>query len=134
VLVEYARNVLGLGDADHAETSPEAETPVVSALACSLVGQTHPVSILPDTRAAELYGTKRSDESFYCSYGLNPGYREQLESSGLRVSGIDDEGDVRIAELVDHPFYLGTLFIPQSGPRRGAPHPVLQGFAVAAGA
>jgi CTP synthase (UTP-ammonia lyase) len=134
VLVEYARNVLGLGDADHAETAPDAETPVVSPLACSLVGQTHSVSILPGTRAHALYGEDRSDESFYCSYGLNPGYRRALEDGGLRVSGIDDEGDVRIAELPEHPFFLGTLFIPQSGPRRGTPHPLLEGFAAAAGA
>jgi CTP synthase (UTP-ammonia lyase) len=132
VLVEYARNVLGLADAGHTEIRPDASEPVVSLLACSLVGETHPVNVVAGTHAAGLYDKTRVEEAFFCSYGLNPAYRQALEDAGLRVSAVDDEGDVRVAELPGHPFFMGTLFVPQSNPERGAPHPLLAGFAAAA--
>jgi CTP synthase (UTP-ammonia lyase) len=133
VLVEYARNVLGVTGAEHAETSPDADALVVAPLSCSLVGQTHGVRILPGTRAAALYGREEAIESYWCNYGLNPAYRARLEESGLRVSAVDAEGDVRAVELDGHPFFLGTLFLPQMASARGAPHPLLAGFAVAVG-
>jgi CTP synthase (UTP-ammonia lyase) len=130
VLVEYARNVLGVEKAEHAETSPDAERLVVTALSCSLVGQQHRVRILPGTRAAELYGRDEAVERYYCNYGLNPEYRPALEASGLRVSAEDEEdGEVRIVELDGHPFFLGTLFLPQMTSSEDDPHPILIGLA-----
>jgi CTP synthase (UTP-ammonia lyase) len=131
VLVEYARNVLGVAGAEHAETSPEAGALVVTPLSCSLVGQTHAVRLLPGTRVAELYGRGEADESYWCSYGLNPAFRAGLEQSGLRVSAVDEGGEVRAVELDGHPFVLGTLFLPQMSSAPGAPHPLLAGFAAA---
>ena len=130
MLVEYARNVLGVEEAEHAETSPDAGRLVVTPLSCSLVGQRHRVHILPGTRAAELYG-RDAVERYYCNYGLNPEYRPALEASGLRVSAEDDDGEVRIVELDGHPFFLGTLFLPQMTSSRDEPHPVLVGLAQA---
>jgi CTP synthase (UTP-ammonia lyase) len=72
VIVEYARNVLGVSDAEHAESSPDADSLVVTPLSCSLVGLSHPVHLEPDSRAAKLYGTVDTIEDFYCNYGLNP--------------------------------------------------------------
>jgi CTP synthase (UTP-ammonia lyase) len=132
VLVEYARNVLGIGSAEHAETSPDADTLVVTPLSCSLVGQTHTVRILPGTRAAAVYdGRTESDESYWCNYGLNPAYRHRFEQSGLRTSAVDDEGEVRLVELDGHPFFFGTLFLPQMTSAPGTPHPLLAAFAAA---
>ena len=131
MLVEYARNVLGVEEAEHAETSPDAGRLVVTPLSCSLVGQRHRVHILPGTRAAELYGRDDAVERYYCNYGLNPQYRPALEASGLRVSAEDDDGEVRIVELDGHPFFLGTLFLPQMTSSRDEPHPVLVGLAQA---
>jgi len=131
VLVEYARDVLGIADAEHAETSPDAETLVVTPLSCSLVGQEHAVRILPGTRCAELYGREETVERYYCNYGLNPAYRPALEESGLHVSAEDEEGEVRIVELEGHPFFLATLFLPQMSSRPAEPHPLLVGFAEA---
>jgi CTP synthase (UTP-ammonia lyase) len=132
VLVEYARNVLGAEGADHAETSPHAADLVVTPLACSLWGEEHRVVLIPGTRAADLYGVDAAVEDYFCSYGLSPEYRPRVEESGLRVSGVDDEGDPRIVELEGHPFLVATLFCFQTRSREGEPHPLVAGFADAA--
>ena len=99
-------------------------------LACSLVGTEQSVTILPGTRASALYGVAKSVEDYYCSYGVNPAYRVRLEASGMIVSGLGDEGEIRIVELPGH-FFLATLFLPQTRSAPGAPHPLLAGFAAA---
>jgi CTP synthase (UTP-ammonia lyase) len=89
------------------------------------------VRILPGTRAAELYGRDEAVERYYCNYCLNPEYRPALEASGLRVSAEDADGEVRIVELDGHPFFLGTLFLPQMTSTEDEPHPILVGLAEA---
>jgi CTP synthase (UTP-ammonia lyase) len=131
VVVETARNVLGIEDADHAETSPDARRLAITPLVCSLVGQTHVVRLLPGTRAAALYGGTEAVEEYWCNYGLNPDYREALEKAGLRATGVGADGEVRIVELAGHPFFVGTLFLPQKRSAAGRPHPLLAGFASA---
>jgi CTP synthase (UTP-ammonia lyase) len=126
--------VLGFRDAEHAETSPAAERLVITPLACSLVGQQHPVSIVPGTLAAKLYGAAESMEDYYCNYGVNADYQRLLEAGGLRVSGLGSEGEVRIVELADHPFFLATLFLPQARSTPSEPHPLLTGYAAACSA
>ena len=85
--------------------------------------------VIPGTRAAELYGTPEAIEDFYCNYGVNPDYREALETRGLRVSGLGLDGEIRIIELSDHPFFVATLFLPQARSTGAAPHPLLAGYA-----
>ncbi len=131
-MVDYARSVLHIDDADHAETNPGAAHLAVTPLSCSIVGQEQEVLLLPNTRAAEIYGTARCREAFYCNYGLNPAYRDPLEAAGLIVSGVDGDGEVRIMEMPGHPFFLGTLFVPQARSTGERPHPVLAAFALAA--
>jgi CTP synthase (UTP-ammonia lyase) len=132
VLVEYARNVLGVENAEHAETSPDAESLVVTPLSCSLVGQVNRVHVVPGSSAAALYGAAEALEDYYCNYGLSPEYRPRIEAAGLRVTGTDDDGEVRIVELEGHPFYLAALFCFQTRSRAGAPHPLVAGFVAAA--
>jgi CTP synthase (UTP-ammonia lyase) len=132
LILEFARHVLGEADADHEETSPEAAHLAVTALACSLAGQTHPVRIIAGTRAAAIYGAQEAREPFFCSYGLNPAYRSLLESRGLSVSGVDQAGEVRIVELPTHPFYVGTLFVPQANHSAGRTHVLIRAFVAAA--
>jgi CTP synthase (UTP-ammonia lyase) len=107
---------------------------VITALACSLVGQTHGVAVRPGTRAAQLYGADEVTEDYYCNYGVNPDYRRRLEDGGLRVSGVGADDEVRIVELPAHPFFLATLFLPQARSTAAAPHPLLVGFAAAVAA
>ncbi len=132
MVVDYVRNVLRVEDADHAETNPEASHLAVTPLSCSLVGQEHVVRMVAGTRTAALYGCTEAVESFYCSYGVNSEYRSRLEAAGLVVSAVDADGEVRVMEMATHPFYVGTLFVPQVRSAPGSPHPLLTGFVAAA--
>jgi CTP synthase (UTP-ammonia lyase) len=89
------------------------------------------VVLVPRTRAARLYGVPEATEAYYCNYGVNPHYRLQFEACGLRVSAVGDEGEIRIVELPEHPFFVATLFLPQARSTAGSPHPLLQGYATA---
>jgi CTP synthase (UTP-ammonia lyase) len=132
IALEFARNVLGLMDADHAETNPDASLLFITESSCSIRGQVLWVSVLPGSRAHSLYGVTRAEERYYCRFALNPVYRAQVEAAGLRVTGTDESGEARILELPDHPFFMATLFVPQSRSRPDAPHPLVTGFLQAA--
>jgi CTP synthase (UTP-ammonia lyase) len=106
---------------------------VITALACSLVGQQQPVRLVAGTRAARLYGVETATEPYYCNYGVNAEYQDRLQAGGLRVSGVGGEGEVRIVELAEHPFFVATLFLPQARSTRANPHPLLLGYAAALG-
>jgi CTP synthase (UTP-ammonia lyase) len=106
---------------------------VITPLACSLVGQQHPVTIVPGTRAAALYGVDSAVEDYYCNYGVNADYLPRLQQAGLSVSGIGEHGEARIVELTGQPFFLATLFLPQTRSTPASPHPLLEGFAAALG-
>ena len=127
-MVEYVRNVLGFRDADHEESAPGAPTLAVTALSCSLVGQEHAVQLVEGSRARSFYGVGETVEDYYCNYGVNPEFVPLLEGSGLAVAGVDREGDVRVVELPDHPFFFGTLFLPQTRSTQERPHPILTAF------
>jgi CTP synthase (UTP-ammonia lyase) len=115
------------GDAAHAESDPYASCLFVTPLSCSLVGKTMEVAIKPGSKAALALGT-RSREKFYCNFGLNPEYQEQLEQHGLEITGRDQNKEARIVELSSHPFFLGTLFVPQASSGAGKPHPLILEF------
>jgi CTP synthase (UTP-ammonia lyase) len=130
--IEYARNVMGLTDATHAESDPYASCLFVTPLSCSLVGMTMEVTITPGSRASVAMGSTRSMEKYYCNFGLNPDYQGQLEEHGLAITGQDQNGEARILEVPEHPFYLGTLFVPQASSKPGSPHPLILAFCRAA--
>jgi CTP synthase (UTP-ammonia lyase) len=131
-ILEFARNVAGLPDADHAESNPDASTPVIAPLACSLVGKAAPVFLDPTCRTAAIYGRWRIVERYHCSYGLNPSYRAAIQRAGMNIVGEDDQGDVRAVELPGHPFYIATLFQPQLESAPGRPAPLVRAFVDAA--
>jgi CTP synthase (UTP-ammonia lyase) len=128
LMIEYARNVMGMVDAAHAETDPYASCLFVTPLSCSLVGKTMEVAIKSGSKAAAACQAERSMEAFYCNFGLNPAYQERLESAGLEVTGKDENGEARIVELASHPFFVGTLFVPQARSKPGSPHPLILEF------
>jgi CTP synthase (UTP-ammonia lyase) len=132
VVLELARNVLGVAEAQHAEYDPDASTLFVTPLSCSLAGQTMEVEVHPDTRAAEAYGTATATERYYCNFGLNPDRVDDLVAAGMRVSGTDSEGEVRIVELPDLRYFVATLFVPQAGSTVVRPHPLVTAFVRAA--
>lgn len=83
------------------------------------------------TRAARLYEQGEVLEEFWCNYGVNRFYQDSLQQAGLTTSGLGDENECRIVELAEHPFFVGTLFLPQKRSEQGRPHPLLRGFAAA---
>lgn len=133
LVIEYARNVMGFTSAAHAETDPYASCLFVTPLRCSLVGRTMEVTMKPGSKASVACRATRSMEAFYCNFGLNPEYQEQLEEAGLQITGRDQSGEARIVELVSHPFFLGTLFVPQARSTKRNPHPLILEFCRAAG-
>lgn len=132
MILEYARNVLGFGDAEHEETNPGAKRLFLSRLACSLVGRTMTITLEPRSLLAQLYGCSTVREEYHCNYGVNPECVSALRASGLRIVASDDEGAVRAVELPEHPFFVGTLFLPQHLSTPTSPHPVVSGFVKAA--
>lgn len=107
---------------------------MITPLACSLVGQQQPVTIVPGTLAAKLYGVPEALEDYACNYGVNSEYHRRLEDGGMSVSGLGGAGEIRIVELPDHPFFLATLFLPQARSTASTPHPLIAGYAAAVAA
>ena len=123
---------MGFADAAHAESDPYASCLFITPLSCSLVGTTMEVNITPGSKAAVACQATRSVEKFYCNFGLNPDYQNQLEKDGLEITGKDQSGEARILELATHPFFLGTLFVPQANSVSSNPHPLILEFCRAA--
>lgn len=119
-------------DAEHEESAPNASNLLISKLSCSLVGITQQVEIRPGTLAHQIYQAEAVTEQFLCNYGLNPKYRDEISRSGLRVAGIDVEGEVRIVELSAHRFFVATLFLPQLSSTTETPHPLIMAYLKAA--
>ena len=132
IIVEYARNVLGFKDAQHAEDDPYASDLFVSELECSLVGRELRVALVPGSRVAQIYGTTEAVEQYYCNFGVNPDKVPLLRKGPLQITGSDPEGEVRVVELPDHPFFVGTLFVPQMRSTPERPHPLVTAFVRAA--
>jgi CTP synthase (UTP-ammonia lyase) len=133
-LIEYARNVLGLRDADHAESNPVATMPLVSRLSCSLVEMTGSIRLRPGSKTHSICGQNELTEAYHCNFGLTPRYRSALEDGNLRISGEDPAGDARVIELSNHPFFLATLFQPERAALSGRAHPIVTAFVQAAAA
>ena len=133
MVLEFARNVAGIGNAAHAETDPDAEQAVVAPLSCSLVGQRRTIHPVARERLAEIVGVEPFSGFHYCSYGLNPAYREQLEAAGLRITATADDAGIEGIELPSHPFAMATLFQPQmESLETGELHPLLAALVQAA--
>jgi CTP synthase (UTP-ammonia lyase) len=132
MILEYARNGLGIRDAQHAEYDPSASDLFITQLECSLVGRELLISLEPGSRVARIYGALQAREQYYCNFGVNPGKVAELQGGELRVTGSDAEGEVRVVELPSHPFFIGTLFVPQLRSTLERPHPLINAFIRAA--
>ncbi len=127
MLVEHARNVMGIADATHAEYGRPG-TAVVTALACSLVDAEIEVMFTPGSRLAACYGRASALERTTCSYGLEPAFGHLASEGGLSVAATAAAGDVRAVERPDHPFFVATLYQPQLSSTRERPHPIWTAF------
>lgn len=133
-VIEYARDVLGLHDADHAETASAAVTPVISLLACSLVEQTGAIRLEPGSRIHAAYACDAIEERYRCRYGVNPRFEALLEDGDLHVTARDPGGEVRAIEIRSHPFFVATLFQHERRATAGELPPLVRTFAAAVAA
>ncbi|MEZ6194222.1 MAG: CTP synthase [Planctomycetota bacterium] len=141
-VIEFARNVCRMKDANSTEFDEDAKVPVID-LMIEQQGITDkggtmrlgacPCRIKPDTLARRLYGREDISERHRHRWEVNNRYLEKLEAHGLVPSGVNPDRDlVEIIELPDHPFYIGVQFHPEFKSKPVDPHPVFRGF-VAAG-
>jgi len=126
--IEYARNVLGIGEADHAESNPDASVKIIAPLSCSLVGAKGRIFFKSNSRIQTMYNDLSATEGYHCNYGLNPEYRSILDDGKLMTTAVDDQGDVRAVELADHPFFIATLYQPELSALDGRAHPLIKAF------
>lgn len=133
-LIEYARNVLNLREADHTESNPQTEVPIIAPLACSLIEADGIIELEENSRISRIYGCREIYEQYHCSYGFNSQYKSILEQSEMEITGADENGDPRVLELKSHPFFIATLFQPERSSLSGSPtaHPLVRAYLEAA--
>lgn len=141
-VIEFARNVCGLKDANSEEVVPNPAFPVIHLLpeqkgvaskgATMRLG-TWPCNISHGTKAFELYGSSRIDERHRHRYEVNNDFREKLIEHGLVISGVSpDYRLVEMIELPNHPFFVATQAHPEFKSRPNRPHPLFRGLVEAA--
>ena len=141
-VIEFARDVLGLPDADSSEFRAGTPDPVIhlleSQVAVTQKGGTmrlgaYDCELRPGSLAQREYGTAGVRERHRHRYEFNNDYRARMEERGLRVSGVYRQLDlVEIVELPEHPWFVGVQFHPELRSRPSEPHPLFRGFVRAA--
>ena len=127
-VIEVARHVAGIAAADHEEYGREGGDLVIHELLCSLVGQRLDVRLVDDGLVADLRHDPRRG-ALLLPLRAQPGLRPPLEAAGLRVAGVDvADGQPRVMRLAEHPYFVLTLFVPQTSSSPGAPHPLVTGL------
>lgn len=144
-VVEYARNILGLTDANTTEIDLNTKNPVIhimpdqekKVLAKDYGGTMRlgawECHLEAGSKVRQLYGKPKIQERHRHRYEFNNKYLERLKKAGLTISGTSPDGKlVEIIELADHPFFVGTQFHPELKSRPLDPHPLFLGFIKAA--
>jgi CTP synthase len=148
MVIEFARDVLGLQDASSTEFDAETPDPVIATMAeqrAIVQGEgdlggtmrlgSYEATLTPGSLAAELYGAANVTERHRHRYEVNNSYRPRLAEAGLAVSGTSPDGElVEFVELdrAEHPFYIGTQGHPEFSSRPTRAHPLFAGLVGAA--
>ncbi|MFA6424299.1 MAG: CTP synthase [Candidatus Magasanikbacteria bacterium] len=143
--VEFARNVLGLKDADTIEVNPKTKNPIIHInpmqaqnVSKNKYGGTmrlgaYDCALKSGSKTAKLYDAKNVSERHRHRYEFNNEYREAIDKAGMKIVGVNEAQNlVEIVELVDHPFFVGTQFHPEFKSRPTQPHPLFVGLVKAA--
>ena len=125
-ILEFARNVVGLREADHQKSNPKAALPLISPLGCAMAGVRARVRLLDGSHLKRAYGSAETTEEYHCSFGLNGKYLRLIEGKDLYVAAVDDQREIRAVELDGHPFFVATLFQPELRPGGS---PIVRAFA-----
>jgi CTP synthase len=141
-VIEFARNVVGLGGANSTEFDKDTPYPVV----CLLDEQQNITEkggtmrlgaqiadLAADSRAAECYGGSQVQERHRHRYEFNNQYRKQFEAHGMTFTGTSKQGSlVEIVELPEHPWFVAVQYHPEFKSKPTQPHPLFSGFVQAA--
>ena len=141
-VIEYARNVCGIADADSGEWNEICRSKVIDFMpgqndsidkGGTLRLGAYPCVIGEGTAMERFYGKREISERHRHRYELNNDYRQALSDGGLTLSGISPDGRlVETVELTDRDFYIGVQFHPEFKSRPNRPHPLFSGFVSAA--
>ncbi|MGP1543538.1 MAG: CTP synthase [Candidatus Fimenecus sp.] len=141
-VIEYARNVLGLKDANTTETDPDTSAPViylmhdqsnVTNLGGTMRLGAYPCVLDPDSKAYETYNAQNISERHRHRYEVNNDYRDKLEQHGMKICGVSpDKHIVEMVEVSDHPWYIATQGHPEFKSRPTRPAPLFKGLIEAA--
>ena len=148
MVIEAARNLAGLADASSTEFDPNTKTPVISTMSSQVdivagagdLGGTmrlgmYRANLAKDSLVAQIYGSNEVDERHRHRFEVNNDYRAQIESFGLKFSGLSPDGNlVEFCELDRelHPYYVGTQAHPEFKSRPTKAHPLFIGLVKAA--
>ncbi len=136
--VEFARNVLGLKEANSTEFNPNTLHPVIDIMESqknqTKLGGTmrlgsYPCVLLDGTKVRNIYNERVIYERHRHRYEFNNAYRKVFEEKGMVFSGLSPDGKlVEIMELRDHPWYIGCQFHPEFKSKPFEPHPLFKDF------
>jgi CTP synthase len=141
-IIEFARHVLGMNDANSAEINPETPYPVIDILpeqkevtdmgGTMRLGQ-YPCTLNPESKSYGLYGASMIYERHRHRYEVNNDYRNDLLSGGMIFAGTSpDNHIVEMVEIPEHPWFVACQFHPEFKSRPNKPHPLFRGFVTAA--
>jgi CTP synthase len=140
--IEFARHVLQSDEPNSTEFDSQTEHPVISLMAdqhdLANMGGTmrlgaYPCQLVPGTKAAQAYQETAVSERHRHRWEFNNSYRELFQENGMVFSGVSpDNRLVEIAEMVDHPFMVGSQFHPEFKSRPNRPHPLFKTLLAAA--
>lgn len=141
-IVEYARHVLNLADANSIELDPDTHDPVIALMpeqngvvnrGGTLRLGAYPCILKEDSRAYSLFGKKEISERHRHRYEVNNDYRQALEDAGMVLSGTSPDGRiVEMIELKEHPYFMATQGHPEFKSRPNKAHPLFRGLVGAA--
>ncbi|MBR9804629.1 CTP synthase, partial [bacterium] len=141
-VIEFARNVLKLEDANSTEFEAKTGNPVICLLEeqkkITYKGGTmrlgaQPCVLTEGSHSRELYGSEEIHERHRHRYEFNPAYRQAFEEAGLQFAGTSPDGNlVEIVEVADHPWFVAVQFHPEFRSKPLDPHPLFEGFINAA--
>lgn len=142
-VIEFARSILGLHDANSTEFDPDTKSPCVVFMpegskthlgGTMRLGSRRTYFQVMDSKSAKLYGNRGFvDERHRHRYEVNPDMVSSLEDAGLSFTGKDETGQrMEIVELPNHPYYIGTQFHPEFKSRPGKPSALFLGLIAAA--
>ncbi len=142
--IEFARNVLGIKDADSAENNSGSKNIIVYPVACAVPGRkgdapklsgvVPEIRLRPGSYLQSFYGKGQEvvSEEFFCNFEINPEFEWAAMEAGFPVVARGPQGEIRAIESPTHRFYLATLFQPQLSSTEKKPHPIVLAFVQAA--